>query len=268
MMRSTPNSKASPTSPAHAKSSGPWCGHWSRGGRGERPFDRNGVEARPRNGNDLFVTAESEWYANSENWAGSRFEVGIRLGVRDDIRLLRGLRSVWTSPLVDGPLSSPSGEPPPAVDEALLDNDPIPHLVGAIQISNHWVGCTVMGLRWESDWLCIAIPEGMLELIRPLHYPMHSEGNFWLHDVERVLADVADHVYRAVPFELAVLGEEATDITPGGDGIPLSRAAVEENGGYVLSEDAWQRLDLSKPGEILPTGLRWIPINLFAGRSV
>jgi hypothetical protein len=173
---------------------------------------------------------------------------------------------VWTNPIIDGPLPAPWAESP-ALDEQILGPDS-PHLFGTIQIGAQRVGCIVMGFKWTSDWLAVAIPTGMLDLLGPLRHPVHDVANYWLHDVERALVNLADTVNYAVPFDLGVLGEEAITMAPGGEGSPMTREAVEETGGYVLSEQVWHELALTQRSEVLPSGLRWVPSKVFAGPSV
>lgn len=216
------------------------------------------------------TTTTSEWYLDRENWTGSHFEVAIELGPRDDGRLLQSLRSVWTSPLLNGPLVSPYGDQP-TLDESLLGTDPIRHLHGTLEIDGLLLGCMVMALRWESDWLSVSIPTGMLHRAHRVDDPLYRESNFWLHDVEVLLANVADHVHQSVPFELAVIGEEASgsiSVQGGNETRPITREAVEQDGGYLLSAELWQQLLPETRAQLIPSGLYWVPISLFARRRV
>jgi hypothetical protein len=216
------------------------------------------------------MAATSNWYLNRDNWGGSHFGLGIELGPRDDQRLLQGLRSVWTSPLIVGPLVAPYGGKS-AIDESLLLNNPVPHLHGTVDVNGRLVGCLVMALRWDSDWLSVAIPSGMFHRLAQVEYPLYQESNPWLHDVERQLAQLADHVHKSVSFDFAVIGEEATGSASalGGDETPrITRDAIEQDGGYLLSAQLWQQLLPDTRSQLLPSGLHWVPICLFAGRSV
>ena len=79
----------------------------------------------------------------------------------------------------------------------------------------------------------------------PVDYPLYRESNYWLHDVERLLAHLGDDIHTSVPFDFAVIGEEVSGSTSahgGGETRAITRDALEEEGSYLLSTALWQQM--------------------------
>jgi hypothetical protein len=127
------------------------------------------------------------------------------------------------------------------------------------------LGCTSVVVREDkgSDWLDLCIPTGMLELEFPNIYTILRDNNhkLWLKDIDDVFIRVADEVYRHVPFDLALIGEEASGF--GGKAELVSNDAWflqdVQDGGYLLSPSLFSRLSLILNPISLSSGLLWIP---------
>lgn len=211
------------------------------------------------------MTLVEPWYRVRENWHGSSLQVAIDLGPRNDERLLHAFRAAWASPCLDGPLPSPGGDAAAALDGSLLEQEGSEHTYGTFELPDggRRLGCEVFAIRDEqSDWLEVAIPTGMLELAFPVEYPLVAAANPWITDVEASLVEVADAVYRAVPFDLATIGEEVSGLFYAGSVDPkfaLTRDEVERGGGFLISPGMWQRLEPMAAHQSLASGLRWVP---------
>lgn len=96
----------------------------------------------------------------------------------------------------------------------------------------------------------------MLNLAYPVEYPIVGATNPWIGEFERVLLDLAGAVYQAVPFDLAVIGEEAMAFSVEEQALT---AEIVDHGGYLLSPDLASRVKPRRSPEVLPTGLRWFP---------
>ena len=154
------------------------------------------------------VASTGDWYREQRNWYGSYLEVAIDLGPSDDQRLMAAFRAAWASPLLEGPLESPTGKAAPAIGSGYLG----PSSYGKMRLPDgNTLGCIVMSVRDdESDWLDVSIPTGMLEAVYKIEYPLSHDGNGWLGDIEGGLLSIAVLVNETVPFDLATIGDEAS----------------------------------------------------------
>lgn len=212
----------------------------------------------------LVMAPVEPWYQKRENWHGSFLEIAIDLGPRNDERLLSGFRAAWASPYLHGPLPSPYGDPAAVLDRRFLEQEASHHAYGTIELphSNRRLGCEVIAIRDDdSDWLDVAVPTGMLELAYPVEYPLFSDTNPWIADVEACLVSVADGVYRAVPFDLATIGEEVSGLfyaRSADTKRAVTAEAVDRAGGFLISRALWEHLQPMAAAETLESGLRWV----------
>lgn len=204
------------------------------------------------------------WYQRRENWHGSFVEVAIDLGPRNDERLLNAFRAAWASSLLDGPLPSPAGDPEAVLDSSFLEQETPDPTYGTVELpqGDGRLGCEVIAIRDDdSDWLDVAVPTGMLELAYPVEYPLLIETNPWIADVEACLVSIADGIYRAVPYDLATIGEEVSGLFYARSADPkraVTAAAVDRGGGFLISPGLWERLRPMAAAETLESGLRWV----------
>ena len=216
-------------------------------------------------GHHSAVDATADWYRDLENWHGSFLEVAIDLGARDDDRLRAAFAAAWESRVLVGPLDAPYPDRPRGVPDAPLDPEGFIHTYGTVELPNtgRRVGCEVLSVRDdESDWLDVALPTGMLELAYPVEYPLFDDTNPWIADVEGLLVSIANHIYTAVPFDLATVGEEVSGLfyaRSSSETRAITRDVVDRGGGFLLSPRLWERLQPTAIAEPLASGLRWVP---------
>ncbi len=119
------------------------------------------------------------------------------------------------------------------------------------------LGITCVFVREEggSDWLDFCIPTGILQLVFPRDYPLFASTNPWLAEIDRVLLELANTVYAAQPFDLALIGEE---VSGQGDAGQVTATDVA-NGGYLLPAGLLQRLHPEVPSVRLSSDLHWFP---------
>ena len=104
--------------------------------------------------------------------------------------------------------------------------------------------------------MVVYLPMGMLELVSPVEYPLSGRPNSWLATLDAALLGLAERVYRAAPFELALIGEEA--LSMGAAARDLA-AGQRVSGGMLLSPTLFHALRPATASVPLATGLRWFP---------
>lgn len=210
-------------------------------------------------------------YATLQNWYGSYYELGIAYAPHvGGQRPTSALAALWNHPLLEGPVAGP-------YHDSLSPLTPVPFpptlenmnaLYGFLRIpQRRTVGC----LTWiisESDGpipevaqrhivsVILAIPTGMLDLAYPVAYPIVGATNPWIDEFEHILLRIAETVYQAAPFDLAVVGEEAAALSVEEQALTPD---IVDRGGYLLSPHLARRIHPHREPEVLPTGLRWFP---------
>ena len=94
----------------------------------------------------------------------------------------------------------------------------------------------------------------MLESMYPVEYPLAY--NAWIDPLDRLLVEIAEMVYRTVPFDLAVIGEEAAAFEDVGPALTAERLA---QGGYLVSPRLADQLKPARVPETCRSGLLWFP---------
>ena len=202
-------------------------------------------------------------YAEPENWFGSFYELAIEYHpVGDDSRLLEAISSAWAAPYLIGPWYRQEDHGEPAPVPTSLESEGLNRLYGLLRVTEDTsVGCMILTVRETlrgdsgSDWLDLCIPMGMLNLVLAVHYPLLHLDNPWLTRVDDVLLNIAESVYRASPFDLAIIDEEASDLAYASD---LSHEHLLA-GGILLPAASADKFTTQIEGLALPSGLRWFP---------
>lgn len=205
--------------------------------------------------------------SEAEDWSGPYYELAVEFVPRDDARLQHALDVLWSDPCLEGPWSERDsvGDGPPA-PPALAE--PPFALYGRLTVTRaSRVGCVSWVARDSggrgSDSLTLSVPAGMLRplgLTAPLGLgePFDPGADPVLAALNERFLEVADRLYAAVPFDLALLGEEAAVQNSSAD---LTGAWVEEHGGCLLPPALRERLAHSVPARQLGSGLRWVPFR-------
>jgi hypothetical protein len=197
-----------------------------------------------------------------ETWHGSYYELAVELSrPKDDARLLRALEVVWSDPRLRGPWTEPAGiNRKPPVRLSLLGEgfnlygvlwlmDGVE--VGVLTCIVREVGAT------GSDWLDLSLPTGILEPLG-VAYSLDPSADAMLGRLDAIFLEAADRLHAAVPFDFALVGEEASGQMHAAD---LSREWVEEHGGCLLSPALWEDLAPRASAKQLASGLRWVPFS-------
>jgi hypothetical protein len=197
---------------------------------------------------------DRDTYLTEDSWHGSYFELALQIGPAGDDRVAeQALHALWRQPELRGPWL--------AKDE--FGSEPIApslshySLYGCLKFGDVELGCMSYFIREEpgSDWLDLSIPTGMFELAFPVSYPLDTQTNPWLAKVERVLATIGARIFEATPFELGLLGEEASGASSASE-----LSAVEcERGGLLVPAPLWEALSPGRVPELIAPGLVYAP---------
>jgi hypothetical protein len=139
----------------------------------------------------------------------------------DDARLELALQTVWKLAGVQGCYGQRYVEPAaqPLVPVTLESVRQQGHIFGVLRLpSQIKVACGALLVREEDgpDWVDLYVPMGALERADPRvgGFPFGEDGGSsslaWRRPIDDWLAEVASDVYRVVPFELALIGMEAS----------------------------------------------------------
>jgi len=145
-------------------------------------------------------------------WIGGDHELGLAmpLGSLDMHLRLRLLRALWRQPQLSGVVCDKQelGHPWLAVDEALAART---ELYGCLQMGKRLAGCYTQFLDNDNEaWFLLCIPRAMVEQVYPVNYLDWEANTWWLAELDELLAQIGMHVNAQVPFELGILGHEAT----------------------------------------------------------
>jgi hypothetical protein len=202
-----------------------------------------------------------ERFLTRDNWLGQYYELAMAFRPQgDEQRLLQATIAVWQSPRLVGPWAERSQylAPPAHIDPQHIAG--LNRLYGVLQLTPETeVGCLTFVIREGAvyDWLLLCIPVGMLPLVFAINYPLYSEPNEWMREVDQVFLDIVQATYASAPFHLAVLGEEASLVFSTRD---LTPASVP-NTDLLLPDHLFEQLGRPEGGIILPSGLHWFPMR-------
>ena len=172
-------------------------------------------------------------------WRGGSYELAVRLGSPDAVRLQRAVQVLWTA----AGLGSAVRRRPARLlrdsfrdlGSALRNREAALELVptevsGAAALADHLLGvAAVPGLarvaadvtatRGAADWLVLSVPLGALAELDPRvgGYPLVDDlaaSRAWREPLEDWFAGIAPRLYDAVPFAHAVSGFEVSGYEP------------------------------------------------------
>jgi hypothetical protein len=101
----------------------------------------------------------------------------------------------------------------------------------------------------------------MLELRFPVTYPLDRSTNTWLPELDRLLARIAAKIYEVAPFQLGLLGEEASGASSAGE----LTAADCERGGFLVPELLCHKLAPKRTPALMAGGTVYAP---FIGTNI
>jgi len=159
---------------------------------------------------------------NRENWTGGYYELAIRVGARDDVRLEMTLESVWRNAKIEGCFARVAFRHYPA-PLSLPSLERHGHLTGVVELPGGVrVVCGVVAVREErgADWLDFYLPLGALSTAdsRVGGFPFGEDGGRrsrgWREPIEDWLGWIGEDVFADVPFDYALSGFEASGRKP------------------------------------------------------
>jgi hypothetical protein len=107
----------------------------------------------------------------------------------------------------------------------------------------------------EPDWLDLSIPTGMLHLRYPSTYPLDRLADPWEDQVDELFARIAASIYEVAPFQLGLIGEEASGTK---SATQLTKEDCER-GGLLVPRSLWQRLAPNRSARELSSDLLHVP---------
>jgi hypothetical protein len=162
---------------------------------------------------------------HEDSWHGGFYELAIKLGAADDVRLDAALTALWRAASLPTPFRRNSDDAVEVSAQTLLAGHL--HSVATIPGLGSTL-CLVLVVREETydtgvarygaDWLDLCLPLGALTNLdeRVGAYPFGEEADSrgWREPIERWFAAVASAVFEAVPFVHAMTGDEVSGVEP------------------------------------------------------
>jgi hypothetical protein len=187
-------------------------------------------------------------FTPAEVWHGGSYDLGIELGPHDDVRLGQALAVVWS--ILDGCYEHRNREPheQPRVEVGTLSFETTLHGFARIAALPPIACCTHV-LRFDdgTDWIYVSLPIGGLARVLNIGAFPFADGvdPSWRYVLDEWLCVLAQAVFEAVPFGLALVGWDGGEPDDADAfralGVPAKRTV-----GYLV-------------GEV--DGLRWFPAN-------
>jgi hypothetical protein len=205
-------------------------------------------------------TAMEQNYSAPESWLGSYYELAIEISTTpDDERLRAGVDRLWSaSVFVGGPWPDKLATRDTVLPQ-LPREEEMAASYGLLRIRDLGVVRCVAWIIREtgrgSDWVDLCIPTAALEPFG-LAYPLVSESLCDLiKTIDRTLLEVAVHVFAAMPFQLAVIGEEVSGMWSSATVTPEDLA----QGGFLLPQQLARQLGARTAADDVAPGLSWVP---------
>ena len=211
-------------------------------------------------------------FADPEFWSGSYYTLDMQYAAGIGAKhLLQAVHTLWHQPLLEGPVAGRwSKQALPYTPLALSsDFEEMAHLNGLMRLPNRsTIGCSseVLCYGYEateeaaalSDCvLTLSIPEATIKQAYAVEAIDADEIPSWVYPFERTLMEIAEFVYRVVPFAFAIIGGE--DVPAFGDGEASLTAAMLRKWSFLLTPELAKRLSPVPIPETLPSGLLWFP---------
>jgi hypothetical protein len=151
-------------------------------------------------------------FSRDDLTTGSHYEIAIELSVRADERRLReAVATLWKSGLVEGPwlsIEEIGVGPTVPLDQLSLEESWAYGLI----VGEKPLACVMHCIRESggSDWLDVSVSSPILESVLGIKDLSELDDDPRLEPVDESFAKIADRIYSAVPFELALIGEEVS----------------------------------------------------------
>jgi hypothetical protein len=158
-------------------------------------------------------------FTRQDVWLGSFYELAIEVGDRSDDRLHAACVALWSHGSLEGPYGDKTREPgeqPPVSPGLVVPDDmgDVSHLYGVATLPDgNRLACGCVALCEEDsriDWLDLYIPLGALDTVYDYDYGDRASWRAWAAPLDDWFADIGRTVYDAVPFRLALVGEEVS----------------------------------------------------------
>lgn len=199
------------------------------------------------------------FYNNPDNWIGGFYELSIEYHpFGNNKKVNEALTALCESSYFNGIWEEKKDYQKESISLPItIEEDNSNSFYGMLSLSNSnedELPCiiTIIRVSGESDWLDIAIPQSALEAIFSYIYPLTTELNPWLKQIDEMYTELAEVIYRNAPFDLAMVGEEISGYT----NQEKITYEVMQNMTSILPSQLQDRLGLKGKGEELSNQLR------------
>ena len=164
--------------------------------------------------------AVAQLLGDRDAWAGSNYQLAIRLGAPNDAVLQTATRALLRAAGIEGLWRNAPDHPERIEGDTWTLQPDDDHLYGVVELpSGQSVICGVMAIRYEGDddWLYLDLPLAALGRLdaRIGAYPFGADGEAsslaWRKPLDEWLAQLAFEVRGAVSFKLALIGVEVDE---------------------------------------------------------
>jgi len=198
-----------------------------------------------------FFVDEANWESITEQgFVLTSFKLAIpftRDGEIPDV-----VRELWRHPALTGPWKELSSFGGPCDDYGV-------DLYGLITICGfEAIGCNSYLIPDIDDWLYLSVPYRMLKQVSTVKWPLIADTNPWLPALEQLLIEIGERIHKVCPYDIAYVGESTRGFTYV-DGVLAYPKEVVEQGGFLVSSELWDQLELDSPNVELTSGMHWIP---------
>jgi hypothetical protein len=185
-------------------------------------------------------------FAGEEDiWAGGFYELAIELGPRSDTRLESAPLTLWQNVRLEGCYLRRDFEPAnqQRLQPSLSLLERYGHLLGVATLPNKsQVTCGVVAIREDSgiDWLDFYLPMGALATaydVGAFPFDDGKDSQWWREPLDGWLVELAQAVFAAAPFSLALVGHEVSGHAYAAD-LSLNGIPAERWDGYLWQETA------------------------------
>lgn len=199
-------------------------------------------------------------YQNREMWFGSFYELSLVLSdeFQETERRKSLLFSLWNDYALKGVVTNLQefGTSWQQLNDVQVTDNY--RYYGCLRISPKIIlGCySSFSSISRTNWFSLSIPLAMLDNVFQVTYPLsRPENKVWMSHIDTILISIGRRIYSANPFELALIGEEASAISV--DSMAKLQSTVEMDEALLVPDALYTRLDVAPRGIRFPEGLWW-----------
>lgn len=203
-----------------------------------------------------------DFYTNPESWTDGFYELSIEYHpFRDGQRVNEALSALEKSRFFTGFWEEKKDYQKRSISLPIhIEEESIKSYYGTLilfESTNEELPCmiSVIRIEGESDWLDISIPQAAFEKVFSCRYPLTTELNPWLEEINDVFARLAEAIYLKSPFDFAMVGDEISG-EANQEELTLELMKNKTYMTCILPTPLLDRLRLNEKGIALSNGLR------------